>query len=66
MFDVFLELYSLGGQDGITWQEMDSYCNMRRVVLSQVEIGYIIKIRSWVEDETASMRDDSMLDRKDD
>lgn len=58
VFGYFLELYALSGQDGITWQSIESYCHVRDITLSQFEIDYILKIRSWVEDETAKMRDE--------
>ena len=64
IFNMFLEMYVMSGQDGITWQSIRAYCEVRKLKLSQFEIDYIIKIRSWAEDQISQMREDSRNDMK--
>ena len=59
LFEMFMELYSFSGEDGITWQEIESYCHVRRLALTQFEIDYIIKIRLWADSQISEMREDS-------
>lgn len=35
----------------ITWQDIDSYCRLRKITLSQLEIDYLLKIKNWASDE---------------
>lgn len=58
IFKVFLELYNsctvIGGVsyfEHITWQDIDSYCRVRKIDLSQLEIDYLLKIKNWAKDE---------------
>lgn len=58
IFKVFLELYNgctvVGGFSAfkhITWQDIESYCKIRKLELTQLEIDYLLKIKGWASDE---------------
>lgn len=58
IFSVFLELYYGctiitffgGSQRNVTWQDIESYCRVRKANLTQIEIDYLLKIKNWVSE----------------
>lgn len=57
VFNVFLEIYGMS-IDAITWKDIQSYCEMRKIQLSQYEIDVIIKIKRWANEEIAKLKED--------
>lgn len=58
IFRIFLEVYNgctvVGGFSSfkhITWQDIESYCRIRKIELTQLEVDYLLKIKSWASDE---------------
>lgn len=66
IFNVFLELYShcsasgFSSQKNVTWQDIESYCHVRKLELTQLEVSYLLFIA-----ETASKAIDE-LEKDDD
>ncbi len=65
IFHTFFEIYShctiSGGfecKKTITWQDIESYCNLRNMKLSQLELSYLLKIIKWVEEEINELTKD--------
>lgn len=58
LYNVFLELYN-GCGDNLTWSEIKAFCDMRQVVLTQIELDYIFKMNSWANAQIKKMRDES-------
>lgn len=44
--------------DAITWKDVQAYCDMRKIELSQYEIDVIIKIKRWANEEIAKLKED--------
>lgn len=62
IFSTFLELYShcttIGGfavQKNITWQDIESFCHVRKIELSLIEVDYLFKIAHIADDEIAEL-----------
>lgn len=47
VFQTFMEIYQMS-KDAVTWTDIDCYCRVRNIKLSQTEIDYIILINRWV------------------
>lgn len=65
IFNVFLEIYNsctlVGGLTyarNITWQDIESYCRLRKIDLSQLEIDYLLKIKGWADQQIAELEKD--------
>lgn len=59
IYNVFIELYNnASAESGFTWQDMESYCAVRKIKLSQLEIDYIIKCKNWANSEINKLRKD--------
>lgn len=57
IFNVFIELYnSVDG--GITFNDIKVYCDVRKVELKQIEIDYILKMKSWAASQIHEMEKD--------
>ena len=51
IFEIFLELYNMSGENGITFNDIATYSKVRKVELSQLELDYILKCRAWASKE---------------
>lgn len=58
-FGVFMELYRLSGEGGISWESMRAWCELRRARLEQREIDVILKINSWANSEISELEQES-------
>lgn len=59
---MFLELYNgctvVGGISTfkhITWTDIESYCRIRKIDLTQLEVDYLIKIKAWASEEISKL-----------
>lgn len=50
IFTCFQELYNMSSER-ITYQDIDSYCRVNRLVFSHYELQLIKKMISWAENE---------------
>lgn len=58
IFNIFMELFNNSGEGGFNWQDINSYCQVRKINLSQTEIDYIMKCKKWASNEISKLRDD--------
>lgn len=56
-FNTYLEIYKMSG-DSVTWCDIEAYCNVRRLCLSQREIDVIISINRMAVSEIARLKED--------
>lgn len=42
----------------MTWSEIKAYCDLRQIVLSQVEIDYILLMNGWANAKIKEMREE--------
>lgn len=57
VYTVFIEIYNHCGET-LTWSEIKAYCDLRQIVLSQLEIDYILKMNGWANSKIKEMRED--------
>ena len=43
----------------ITWQDINAYCNVRNIRLKQIEIDYLLKIKSWASESINELEKDA-------
>jgi hypothetical protein len=66
IFSVFCELFNCcttlmgfcSSRREITWQDINAYCNVRNIRLKQIEIDYLLKIKSWASESINELEKD--------
>jgi hypothetical protein len=57
-FTVFRELYNGCREGNITYQDMESYCRMKHIELTQYEIELVKRMNYWANDEVDKLKND--------
>ena len=50
-----MELYNQSGENGITFNDIKVYCEVRKIELKQIEVDYILKMKSWASAQIHEM-----------
>lgn len=57
LYNHFIELYNFSGES-VTWTNIQSYCIMRNIKFTQIELDYILKMIGWSSSQMAKMRNE--------
>lgn len=57
IFQVYMEIYGMA-TEGITWNDVESYCRMRKVDLTQYEINTLLKIKRIANATIKKLKED--------
>lgn len=52
LYQMFVELY----REDMTWQEVESYCRLRGIRLTQYEMDVIIRMKGWAYEQIEAMK----------
>ena len=55
IFNVFIELYNQSGEQGITFNDIKVWEEVRDTKLKQIEVDYILKCRAWAASQIHDM-----------
>ena len=64
LFNAYIEMYGMCGEDGLTWIDINNYAQVRNTKFTQIEIDYIIKCNSWANGQIKLMKEESDLNTK--
>lgn len=54
LYKFFLDIY----REELSWTEIESYCRLRDIVLTQYELDVVIKMFGWASEQIKAMRDE--------
>lgn len=57
LFNIFIELYNNSKEGCITWNDIYSYCQLKKIQLHQWEISLIIKCKGWANSEISILKE---------